>query len=84
MFLYALIDFWKNTAPNQKTLSFESIAYDHGSPGRVFKMDENSVAERLLGLSRLTNGKYIWSDTAGQKIVGCIEEITLMNSLEVK
>ena len=84
VFLYALIDFWKRTAPNQKTLSFEAIAYDHGSPGRVFKLDEDSVAERLIRLSTLTNGKYIWSDTAGQKIVGCREEISLMSSLEVK
>ena len=84
VFLYALIDFWGNAAPNQKTLSFESIAYDPGSPGRVFKMDEDSIADRLIGLDKLTNGKYLWSDTAGQKYVVCLDEINLIQALEVR
>jgi hypothetical protein len=47
------------------TLSFESIAHDYGSPGRVFKLDENAVAERLMGLESLTRGVLRWSDSAG-------------------
>lgn len=73
VFLYALLEFWKCVAPNQNTLSFESIAYDPGSPGRAFKLDENSVAERLINLEAITHGKYIWSDTAGQRHVLCVK-----------
>lgn len=83
VFLYALIDFWSCAAPNQKTLSFESIAYDPGSPGRVFKMDEDSIADRLICLDELTNGKYVWSDTAGQKSAICTNEISLIESLDI-
>lgn len=83
VFLYSLIDFWGNVAPNQNTISFESIAYDHGSPGRVFKLDEDSIAERLINLEKLTKGRYIWSDTAGQKNIHCIQKIDLIEALGV-
>lgn len=73
VFLYALLEFWKCVAPNQNTLSFESIAYDAGSPGRTFKLDEDSVAERLINLEAFTRGRYMWSDTAGQRHVLCVK-----------
>jgi len=73
VFLYALVEFWKCVAPNQNTLSFESIAYDPGSPGRVFKLDEDSIAERLINLDEVTQGAYVWSDTAGLRHVVCIK-----------
>lgn len=84
IFLYALIDYWTNAASNQSTLSFESIAYDPGSPGRVFKLDEDSLAERLIGLDRSTNGSYQWSDTAGQKQIICTSEFSLNQALEIQ
>jgi len=83
IFLYALIDFWNMHSPNQKTLSFESIMYDPGSPGRTFKLDEDSLADRLINLEKLTKGSYIWSDTAGQKNVLCLNEINLIHALDV-
>lgn len=69
IFAYALVNFWKRTAPTESTMAFESIAYGDGSPGRVFKLDENSVAEKLFSLSALTNGKLLWDDTAGLRQV---------------
>ncbi|WP_430436050.1 DUF4007 family protein [Oceanibaculum nanhaiense] len=68
VFLYALIDFWKEFTTAQ-TLSFEAIAYEPGSPGRVFLLDENDVADRLLSLEEMTDGAFRWSETAGLKQV---------------
>lgn len=68
VFLYALIDFWKNYT-NAQTLSFEAIAHEPGSPGRVFLLDENDVADRLLELEEFTEGAFRWSETAGLKQV---------------
>ena len=68
VFLYALIDFWC-TYSRAHTLSFEAIAYEPGSPGRVFLLDENDVADRLLSLEEFTNGEFNWSETAGLKQV---------------
>lgn len=68
VFLYALIDFWGRYSQAQ-TLSFEAIAHEPGSPGRVFLLDENDVAERLLDLDEVTGGTFRWSETAGLKQV---------------
>ncbi|NCG53481.1 DUF4007 family protein [Serratia fonticola] len=69
VFAYALIDYWERKANNLSTLSFESIAYGEGSPGRVFKLDEDSIAERLFALEELTEGSFAWTDTAGLRQV---------------
>jgi len=68
VFLYALIDFW-NTYSDARTLSFETIAHEPGSPGRVFLLDENDIVHRLLDLEDFTRGEFRWSETAGLKQV---------------
>lgn len=69
IFAYALLEYWERkqaaTASQPATLSFESIAHEYGAPGRVFKLDERSVAERLTNLEELTEGQLAWSDTTG-------------------
>jgi hypothetical protein len=69
VFAYALIDFWDRTADNQSSLAFETIAYAEGSPGRVFKLDEESIAQRLISLADLTGNKLAWTDSGGLRQV---------------
>lgn len=69
LFAYALLDFWESSAQGLSSMAFETISYGEGSPGRVFKLDEDSVAERLMALSDLTNGYLVWTDTAGLRQV---------------
>lgn len=64
-FAWALIDYWDHYHPGETSLTFESAAYAAGSPGRVFKLDEESTADRLFALADLTGGKLKWSDTSG-------------------
>lgn len=64
-FTWALIDYWDRFHPGESSLNFESAAYSAGSPGRVFKLDEESTADRLFALADLTGGKLKWSDTSG-------------------
>lgn len=68
-FAWALVDFWDARHLGETSLTFESIAYGPGSPGRVFKLDEESTAERLFALSSLTDGRLKWSDTSGLRQV---------------
>jgi hypothetical protein len=68
VFIYGLIDFWLRYSP-AATLSFEAIAHEPGGPGRVFVLDENDVADRLVMLDQVTNGALRWSETAGLKQV---------------
>ena len=74
MFAYALIEYWNKASLGLSSLAFESIAYGESSPGRVFKLDEDSVAERLFGLEELTKGALSWTDTAGLRQVHRKEE----------
>lgn len=69
IFSYALVDFWNRTAAGQSSLAFEAVAYAEGSPGRVFKLDEESVAQRLIALSDSTGRKLEWTDSAGLRQV---------------
>lgn len=73
LFAWALLDFWdqdnvlKRTSgfKRESAMSFETVAYEVGAPGRVFKLDEESIAERLSALVDLTSGRLRWTDTAG-------------------
>lgn len=69
VFAYALVDFWNREAEGQSALAFETVAYAEGSPGRVFKLDEESIAQRLIALSDFTEHKLSWSDSAGLRQV---------------
>jgi hypothetical protein len=68
-FLYALCDFWNGISQAQRTLAFSEIAYRKGSPGTVFRLDENSMADRLERLEALTKGNLIYTETAGLRQV---------------
>ena len=69
IFAYALVDFWNREADGQSALAFETVAYAEGSPGRVFKLDEESIAQRLIALSDLTAKRLEWTDSAGLRQV---------------
>ena len=66
VFLYALCEFWQNYS-DANTLNFQNILLEPGSPGRIFLMDENELAVRLMEISDDTNGLISWSETAGLK-----------------
>lgn len=76
VFGYALLDYWLKQAQfgTGAVLSFDRVAHDYGSPGRVFKLDENSVAERLISLESISNGQLQWVEQAG------LRQITLKNN----
>ena len=69
IFLYALTAFWEKNAGSANTISFDMIALERGSPGVTFKLDVDSVAERLVDIERVSKGVYAWSDTAGMRQV---------------
>lgn len=68
IFAIALGQFWERSG-GSTTLTAEQICYGIGSPGRVFKLDEDSVISRLMRLDDLTNGAWQWVDTAGLRQV---------------
>lgn len=83
LFTWALVDYWQRHRAAEASLTFETVAYAPGSPGRVFKLDEESVAERLFLLADLTEGKLRWSDTSGLRQIyrSDMDPESLMNKM---
>lgn len=67
IFTFALIEFWCASGSNAGSIAFEKIAFDPGSPGRVFKLDEDSLASRLEKIGLLTGDGFTYDETAGLK-----------------
>jgi hypothetical protein len=82
IFLFALAEFWNVYGGNAKSIAFEKIAYDPGSPGRIFKLDEDSLAGRLESIAQDTRGGFTYDETAGLKQVYKHKEVDLFKMLE--
>lgn len=66
-FTYALLDYWKPRKAMASTLSLDELTFGESSPGRIFKLDEDSIAERIVSIGELTGKRITWSNTAGVK-----------------
>jgi hypothetical protein len=79
--IFAMCDYIRRK-PEQHTFTFDELAYGPLSPGRAFKLDESSLAERFDRLEDVTHGAWQFSETAGyrQVLVGqSINGIELLN-----
>lgn len=65
VFAFALLDYWQRLGYSGSVMAFDRVAHEYGSPGRVFKLDENAVADRLTALERVSNGTIQWTEQAG-------------------
>ncbi|MDH7568723.1 MAG: DUF4007 family protein [Armatimonadota bacterium] len=63
IFYYAMVEYWQWRWANSLTVSVRDLSFDEGSPGRVFKLDEESVLAYLDGLSDETAGRLRFEDT---------------------
>lgn len=67
VFLFALVDFWRTFYPERRSFSVDLLTFERGSPGQVFLLDEESVAERLIRLDELTSGSLRWDESSGMR-----------------
>ncbi len=65
VFGYALFGFLNTIAAQRRTATVDECVYQPGSPGQIFKLDENSVMTYLEQLESLTNGALRLQETAG-------------------
>lgn len=85
IFGYALLDYWQHLEASGSVMAFDKVAHDYGSPGRVFKIDENVIAEKLIALEQLSNGQIQWTEQAGLRQVTLTNNTTKhIDSLKVK
>jgi hypothetical protein len=69
IFGYALLRFLPSLVTTRRTIAVDECTYHPGSPGQVFKLDENSVVDYLESLEDVTKGKIRLQDTAGLRQV---------------
>ncbi|WP_413479518.1 DUF4007 family protein [Vibrio hibernica] len=77
IFAYSIIDFMQRNQKDssgivihkQRTISFDSLLNDVGSPGRVFRLSSAGLSNKLDQLEILTSGKIAWTDTQGLRQV---------------
>jgi hypothetical protein len=62
---YALLDFFRTLDRQQRTVAVDDCLYHWGSPGQVFKLDENSLIEYLEQVEDLTAGTLRLQESAG-------------------
>jgi hypothetical protein len=65
LFGYALLTYLSRFLQNRRTVAVEECVYPVGSPGQVFKLDENSVVEYLEALENQMGGRLRIQETAG-------------------
>lgn len=65
LFGYALMTYLRRFLQNRRTIAVEECVYPVGSPGQVFKLDENSVVEYLEILENQMGGRLRIQETAG-------------------
>ncbi len=65
IFGYALLTYLPSVISSRRTVAIDDCVYRHGSPGLVFKLDENSVIEHLEALEQTTAGGIRLQETAG-------------------
>lgn len=82
VFAYAVNSFW-NQFSTANTLSFEALAHQPGSPGKVFQINEDDLTERLARIEMTTNGLFKWSETAGLKQLVRSTKISEDDALEL-
>ncbi len=68
-FAFCLMEYWDRLPNVTSTLDFNRIAYDFGSPGRVFKLDAKSIDKRLNQLEAITDEALVWTEQAGLRQV---------------
>lgn len=65
MLLFALTEFWKTHHTGGNSISLEKLAFDAGSPGRIFKIDQESLVQRLDELAKTSGGAFFYQESAG-------------------
>ena len=67
IFGFALFEYLQKSGRTNQTMSIHECLYNPGSPGQVFKLDENSLFEYLERLGTLTENVVDVDETAGLK-----------------
>ena len=64
---FAILEFWRSAAPEQRTLNIERLLFDPGSPGAAFKLTDKALVPLLEKLPAEDGLRY--DETAGLRVL---------------
>ena len=80
IFVYALAEFWR-MEERPESIALSKMMSEVGSPARIFKLDENSIVQRLDKIETISAGAFAYDETAGLKQIyrrGAIDSAGLL------
>jgi len=80
IFVYALTEFWR-IKERPESIALSKMMSEVGSPARIFKLDENSIVQRLEKIETISGGAFAYDETAGLKQIyrrGAIDSVGLL------
>lgn len=80
---YVLLDFFQSLDVPHRVIAVDDCIYRWGSPGQVFKLDENSTIEYLEELEKLTQGALRLQESVGLQQV-YLHELSVGNLEQYK
>lgn len=82
VFTATLLAFWTARFSARDALPFSELMYEELSPGRIFRLDEDTMITYLESLNALTKGALQYGETAGLKQVYRHKDLNPMELLE--
>ncbi|MDE0017818.1 MAG: DUF4007 family protein [Candidatus Poribacteria bacterium] len=82
VFTATLVAFWDLCSFERDTLPFSDLMYAPLSPGRIFRLDEDTMTAYLENLAQLTNEALQYDETTGLKQVYRRSDLNPMKFLE--
>ena len=80
LFRFCLHDWWNRFATHEETVLFSDVAFGRCSPGRVFRMPEAEIRDRLALLSQERSDEFTLLEGANQRM---IRRLSPMNDLTI-
>ncbi|MDD2854664.1 MAG: DUF4007 family protein [Geobacteraceae bacterium] len=81
LFRYCLHDWWNSFAGDDQTVLFSSIAFGRCSPGRVFRMPEAEVRDRLVLLAQNRPKEFTVLEGANQRVIQRLQPLSSLKLL---
>jgi len=81
IFVYTLAEFWR-MKDRPESIALSKMMSEVGSPAPVFKLDENSIVQRLEKIETISGGAFAYDETAGLKQIYRRGDIDLTRLLE--
>jgi Protein of unknown function (DUF4007) len=69
LFEYCIHDWWDAEFEHEETVALRDVTFGRGSPGRVFRISELEVRDRLEAMSRVREGSVELSESLNQFVV---------------